>query len=198
MTNNLGYRYPVWVGYKLDPSSDCFKAEALAPYVSGIDLTKPDAGGIWWCPSANTQTLRKMVAIAVAAAPAAFHPSYSYYARANEWGTGVATNPELMTESELRSDRLLMSDSWFYWWGNSAWFYNHGLKGSRMHFPQIDVPLETGIPKLAGLHQLYGDGRVSWIPGKSLDLSILPGKSARTGRVIGYDPEATYFALYER
>jgi len=111
------------------------------------------------------------------------------------WEPDVADRPGDLTESQLRPDRLLMADSWFYWWGTEAWMYNHGVRRPALHYPQTPAWQVKSIPQTAGLHQLYGDGRVEWRSARRLGLQTLPGQGAGVARVKGHGVEATYYAI---
>jgi hypothetical protein len=73
--------------------------------------------------------------------------------------------------------------------------YNHGERRAALHYPQTPSWQVKGVPRLAGLHQLFGDGRVEWRSSRRLSLNTLPGAGAgMVARVNGYGVEATYYA----
>lgn len=192
--SRVGYRYPVAVFMLQADGANYFNAEMFRSYIPGIDVQRLDAGNIWWCPSSPVSEQKKIVPEAVAAV-GYFHPSYGYFAHVERWEPDVADRPEDLTEAQLRPDRLLMADSWFYWWGTEAWMYNHGQRRPALHYPQLPSWQVKGVPAMAGLHQLFGDGRVEWRSSKRLGLGTLPGTGTGVARVKGYGVEATYYAV---
>lgn len=182
------YRRPQTVYSVRDILPHCFSAEALAPYVSGIRfIDKPthklEIAGIWWFPSdvrrSPAEVQQEIDAWGL------FSSSYSYFARVEKW-TSMATRPEDFTENRLQSDRLLMSDQLFHWHVNDGWSYSHGEKGPRT--------AEIGAPEnLAGLNQLFGDGRVAWKSGKSLNKSTLSPSNPAEGYVKAYSTDSTFY-----
>ena len=121
----------------------------------------------------------------------AFSFSYSYFGRVENWLPGEATRPQDLTETEPKSDRLLMSDQLFHWWATDGWAYNHGEKGSR----NAGQPnLETGRPyTLAGLNQLYGDGRVVWKAGALMNRGAINPANPNIGMVRAYATDSTFY-----
>lgn len=100
--------------------------------------------------------------------------------------------PQDLTENELRADRLLMSDQLFHWHLNDSWTYSHGESGPRTGDPAAGK-LETGNPRgLAGLNQLYGDGRVVWKSGRKLQCATLSTTAPLAGFVRAYSSDATF------
>lgn len=86
-----------------------------------------------------------------------------------------------------------MSDQLFHWHLNDSWAYSHGESGPRTGDPDAGK-LETGNPRsLAGLNQLYGDGRVVWQSGRSLQCATLSVTAPRAGFVRAYSSDATFY-----
>jgi prepilin-type N-terminal cleavage/methylation domain-containing protein len=190
------YRRPQ-VAYALKgTTAEFFNVEAMAPYLSGIHFSskspppKLEITGIWACPSRvarSSQDVQQEID-----AWGGFSYSYSYFARVEKWLT-IATLPQALTESQLRADRLLMSDELFYWHVNSSWTYSHGERGPRNGYvPNGEI--ETGSPRnLAGLNQLYGDGRVVWKSGNSLNKSTLNPNDPNARYVRAYSTDSTFY-----
>ena len=120
-----------------------------------------------------------------------FTSAYSYFARVEKWLPGQATQPQDLTENELRNDRLLMSDLLFHWWVTDGWSYNHGVRGAR---DAGGTTVEKGVPVgLSGLNQLYGDGRVAWKSGKAMNKSALSPTNPSIGMIKAYNTDATFY-----
>jgi len=161
-------------------------------------LNGEDAGNIWWCPCQQIDLLRKMVAPGIAAV-GYFHTGYGYFARVNSWEPGVVSNPEDLTGRELLADKLLMVDATFYWWGSSAWSYNHGLRGPSSHYPGFaGRQASPNAPSLVGMNQLYGDLHISWVSAEHRNSSTLPAPNQDYGKVSGLEPEGSYYLRSQR
>ncbi|MDB6121930.1 MAG: type secretion system protein [Pedosphaera sp.] len=191
------YRQPCMAYVFKDESlSQYFNAEALAPYFTGfrvIDRTAKtaDVGGIWWCPSSLPRTDQSVQT--EMNTWGLFSYSYGYFARVEMWKSGQATRPQDLTEKELRPDRLLMSDELNHWSATKGWTYNHGINGPRCADPSYNK-MEVGPPNnVAGLNQLFGDGRVVWKSGNTMDkASISPANSA-IGMVRAWSTDSTFY-----
>ncbi len=174
----------------------CWNAEAISPYVSGIRYLNKAAhqlevSGIWWCPSAirpSKEELQQEVT-----SWGGFFHSYSYFGRVENWAA-MATRPQELTENVLKAERLLMGDDLFHWWANDAWSYNHGINGARSADPSKNTGLDVGSPRsMAGLNQLFGDGRVVWRTGRSLNKFTLSVTDPAAGYVKGYATDASFY-----
>jgi len=120
-----------------------------------------------------------------------FSFSYSYFGRVERWGPGEATRPQDLTETEPKSDRLLMSDQLFHWWYTDGWAYNHGERGPRDSGP---AGVETVAPyTVAGLNQLYGDGRVVWKNGNRMNRPNIKSSITTNGMVRAYSTDTTFY-----
>ncbi len=188
------YRRPQTVYAAQDILPRCFNAESFAPYVSGLRYLdkaahKLEVTGIWWCPSYMRPT--PDVVQQEIDTWGLFSCPYSYFARVEKWPS-MATRPQDLTENRLLSDRLLMSDELFHWHVTDGWTYSHGEKGSRGD--GVSVPVEAGRPNnLAGLNQLFGDGRVAWKSGKSLNKAALTPSNPDAGYVKAYSTDTTFY-----
>lgn len=194
--NHVGFRYPTGAFWRKDPESRYFNVEVFQGYIPGIDLENFQAGDSWWCPSAANITFQKSFVRTAVGLGTFFHPSYAYYGHAERWDPAGVHREECLTERELRSDRLLMSDIWSQWWSNECWFYNHGTPRASLYFDQWTGFKDSGVPKLAGLHQLYGDGRVQWISRKGFQVTGLPALNPSVGKVEsfpGANTDAAWF-----
>jgi prepilin-type N-terminal cleavage/methylation domain-containing protein len=178
-----GDRHPQYVFVFGSVGPQYLNAEAMNPYSGGyrvIDQAghKASVTGIWWCPSAVRRTPEDVQA--EISGWGLFSCSYSYFARVNKWPAGQATRPEELTDNELRNDRLLMADATSRWWVNSAWTYHHGYHG-----PVSGTDFVTPN-NLAGLNELYGDGRVVWKSGKRMNKAAIAAADPSVGLVCGY------------
>lgn len=195
MKSRMGFRYPAAIFMFRADGADYFNAEAFTPYIPGIQTNAWEATGLWWCPSSDVARQQPLVRAGVAGV-GYFHPSYAYFARVSAWESGVANRPGDITEGKLQADRLLMSDSLFFWWDTRAWLYNHGLAGPSCHYPGFSGRQDANrVPALAGMHQLYGDGHVTWFAAKGKDASTLPAGNDSFGKVSGYDTEGSYYLV---
>ena len=171
-------------------------AETMSPYVPGfrvIDAAarKAEVTGIWWCPSMVYRT-RDQIQSQIDNW-GYFSASYSYFARVEVWKPGQVTLPERLTENELRPDRLLMNDVLFHWNGSDGWDYSHGFSGPRSCDPN-DNRMEFGHPmNLAGLNELYGDGRASWKPARFLNPPAISPSNRAIGLVQGWSTDTTFY-----
>jgi len=172
-----------------------FNAEAMSAYISGIRFSsksppKLEIAGIWWCPSDTSRSSHNVQQ--EVDAWAGFSYSYSFFARVDNW-LAMATRPQDLTEKELRSDRLLMSDELFHWHVNDSWTYSHGEHGPRNGYA-AERKLEIGTPQnLAGLNQLFGDGRVVWKSGRSMNRSAITPSNPSAGFVKAYSTDSTFY-----
>jgi prepilin-type N-terminal cleavage/methylation domain-containing protein len=189
---NDAYRRPTFV-FAFGSAADHFlSAESVAKYLTGgftvFDPATKEVqiGGVWACPSAperETKSYQDEIRNW-----GGFSSSYSYFARAEKWKPGQATHPEMLTESQLVSDRILMSDQLFHWWVDDGWVYSHGQRGAPPGGSEKNVP--NG---LAGLNQLYGDGHVNWKSGKAMKKSALSVSNPECSFVKAYSTDATFY-----
>jgi hypothetical protein len=170
-------------------------AETMSEYISGIRFSsksppKLDISGIWWCPgdaSRKNENVQPDVD-----AWGGFSFSYSFFARVDNWSL-MATRPQDLTEKELHANRLLMSDELFHWHVNDSWSYSHGERGPRSGYTSA-VKLEIGTPQnLAGLNQLFGDGRVVWKSGRSMNPSTITPSNTNAAFVRAYSTDSTFY-----
>jgi len=127
-----------------------FALPAFGPYVPGVNLSpgSADIGGIWWCPSPPDPIPADEAA--VVRDWGWYNLSYAFFGRADIWKPGEASHPEDLTQRQLASDRLLMSDVLQYGHGPGRFSYNHG----RHPGVQLDAPPHA----FTGLNQVFGDG----------------------------------------
>ncbi len=162
----------------------CF--QLLAPYTAGITV-KPDSyasltvSGIFWCPSSPPHTSDS---VRDQAATWGFVSiGYSYYGRADIFDPSMVNRSAELTEKELLSDRLLMSDTLFHWGGDQQYYFNH-------------TPSQQGHADLntfPGLNQLFGDGRVAWKRRQQFDLANTFPTSSKVGWVAGYGTDISFY-----
>jgi prepilin-type N-terminal cleavage/methylation domain-containing protein len=179
----IGYRYPTATNWRKDTEGRYFNAESLASYISGINVETCTVGDIWWCPSSDSGFQKSFIPEELRKSLGFFQPSYSYFGRVEKWDQSGVVRAEYLTENELRSDRLIMADNWYIWWENKGWLYNHGTPRPSLHWREYTGFRDIGDPKLAGLHQLYGDGRVEWIGTKRIQVKGLPTLNPTIGKV---------------
>jgi len=190
------YRQPGLVCILKEDFPTYLNGESLFPYVSGFRLIdrparKVEVTGIWWCPSMFPRTPEAVQAEINSWGLFSFH--YSYFARVEKWKASQATRPQDLTERELKADRLLMSDQLTHWHVTAGYTYSHGLSGARSADPAYNR-MEIGAPNnMAGLNQLFGDGRVNWKSGSVMNkVTISPGNSA-IGLVRGFSTDTTFY-----
>ncbi len=189
-----GYRMPNSVAVFQPNIPHLLNGEAVSPYIPGfrtIDRAarKAEVRGIWFCPSmiprAPGASQNEITIMGF------FNSDYSYFARVEKWKPGQATRPQDLIENELRNDRLLMSDVLYFWWVTSGWSFSHGDRGPRdAGGPKVEKGPPVGV---AGLNQLYGDGRVVWKPGKTMEREKISPQNANIGLVGGYSGTATFY-----
>ena len=190
------YRLPGNVFVFRDAGEQFLNAEAMSPYLPGFRIIDPvakraEVTGLWWCPSMvprSQQNIQDQMD-----QWGYFSASYGYFARVENWKPGEATRPEDLTEGELRADRLLMSDLLFHWNSSDGWNYSHGHNGPRSSYPP-DGRMEIGIPaNLAGLNQLFGDGRAVWKSDQQMNKAQLTPSSTTVGKVQAYSTDTTFY-----
>ena len=198
--NRVGFRYPFGAYWRKDPEGRYFNAEVFKSYIPGIDLENFRVGDSWWCPSADLPFQKGLIEVEVAF-DGFFHPSYQYFGQVSKWDQRGVKGAEALTDAELRADKLLMADTWYMWWGNDSWMYNHGLKGPSLFFNAYNGFKDKGEPKIAGLNQLYGDASVRWVSRKKFNTKDLPAASATVGKVEsfpGSNTDAGFFYIDPR
>lgn len=188
-------RHPTSV-YVFQPSANQYlNAEAISPYLPGVltiideNSKKARIGSVWWCPSRIQRTDESVQE--EMDAWGSFTSSYPYFARVERWKPGQANRPRDLTENELRSDRLLMSDYLFHWWVTGSYSFTHGERGPR----EADrEPFEKGAPlSLAGLNQLFGDGHVVWKSGRRMNKANISPDNPDIGKISGYSSDTVFY-----
>ena len=177
---NQSYRLPlvVWINNTVHPGE--FDLQSMSAYVPGVDFANHRVRGIWGCPSRNVSACDNYNA-AYWGSSASIGLTYSYFARAEVWGsTGASTNGlALLTASDLRGEQVLLADYLFDWTygvsiGAGGWGYNHSKSGPRLHDGSVPGGNpDFGPPALDGLNELYGDGHVSWKPSNLFNVTGL-------------------------
>lgn len=180
------YRIPSTINRFKDTDPKYFNVETLAPYVRGTILAgngSPDLelSGVWWCPSMKRPDKQEL--LDQVRAWHFFSSSYSFFGRSDLWKPFEATRPNDLVANELRSDRLLISDTLFQWHVTRSWTYNHGRKPGNT----------DDSPGISGLNQLYGDCHVRWKPKGEFDLNNLRNDNASIGLVRAYSIDTTYY-----
>jgi prepilin-type N-terminal cleavage/methylation domain-containing protein len=171
-------------------------AEAISPYFAGFRIIdratrKVEVRGVWWCPSMVPYSREYVQQIIDSWG--FFTTSYSYFIRAEKWKPGQATHPQDLTENELRADRLLVGDQLSNWHVSGGWTYGHGFKGPRICMPEFNA-LEVGQPmNLAGLNELFGDGRVVWKTGTALKKATISPNDPNCAMVRSFASSAIFY-----
>lgn len=188
------FRLPASVAVFQNPGVPFLNGEAISLYIPGFKVMDPsarkaEASGIWFCPSMLKRppqaTQNEINAFGF------FNTDYAYFARVEKWKPNQTTRPQDLTENELRNDRLLMSDVLFHWWVIDGWSFSHGLRGPRDSGGPL---LEKGAPtSLAGLNQLFGDGRVVWKSGKTMNKAAISPHNSAVGMVRAYSTDSTFY-----
>jgi prepilin-type N-terminal cleavage/methylation domain-containing protein len=161
-----------------------YNAEAMSPYIPGIRIgtEEIEVNGTWWCPSIKAP--KKEDVQSQALGWGFISTSYAYLARSELFKPGFASRPTDLTEKELLATRLLMTDQLYLWNGDGAYYYNHGKR------PWIG---EKPYPTVAGLNQLWGDGRVEWKNGRKFDAAKLTPSNWDIGWVKGFSTDTTFY-----
>src|SRR6266513_4522188 len=127
----FGYRdrAPAVILLKRQPDPQFLNLEAIAPYIPGLNIDLNNVsniyvGGIWWCPSSVKEAMDEL--IMVVQGYGHFKMSYEYFARVEQWKPNQASRPDDLTANELRTDRLLMTDTLNQSGWLQSWAYNHG------------------------------------------------------------------------
>ena len=185
----FGYRdrAPGVILLRRQPDPQFFNLEAVAPYIPGLRIDPTDLGGIyargiWWCPSSKKEDpdeVRMVMGFGW------FNTSYSYFARVEKWKPNQRTSPDDLTASDLRADRLLMSDMLNESGWLRKWAYNHG-KVPGLYF-------DSPPPKFSGIHHLFGDGHVIWKSVRQFKIEDLRPGNPNIGAVPGSSGDATYY-----
>ncbi len=167
------------------PGASYLTWEVLRSYVPGVHATATDAtiSGIWWCPSAPAPVPADVQS--VIRGWGWFNWTYSYFGRADIWKPVETTRPKDLTQKNLASDCLLMSDDLYQFHVDNSWSYNHGRRPGSNSDP--------GPPAFTGLNQLYGDGRVTWKSVKKFDVPNLRSSNNAIGLVRDYSISATFY-----
>jgi prepilin-type N-terminal cleavage/methylation domain-containing protein len=176
------YVHPTVLNLRRFTDPKFVNVEALAPYFSNRDQTDIERGGIYWCPS-----MPKPAPSAVRAEAEAWgHISiaYSYFARVSDWPGGSATRPEDLTDHQLESVRLLMSDYLYFWHASRSYYYNHGAQPWKGN----DV-----LAGWAGNNRLFGDGHVVWRAARQYPTAAIESSDPGIGFVRGYSTTRTMY-----
>jgi prepilin-type N-terminal cleavage/methylation domain-containing protein len=178
-------RHPPLVTIYNIPGQSYFTWEAIKSYVPGViaNATSAEISGIWWCPSPPSPVAADVSS--VIRGWGWFNWTYSYFGRADVWRPSEATHPEDLTQKNLASDRLLMSDVLYQYHADRSWSYNHGKRPG--------IITDPGPPAFSGLNQLYGDGRVIWKSAKKFDVPSLSSGNNAVGLVRDYSISATFY-----
>ncbi len=163
-------------------------AEAISPYVPGVNFADQTVGGIWFCPSHNRGNLQGEIQLEWPSGFFAAH--YGYFARVSKWASH-ASNPGDLMDNDPDANRLLMSDKLFKWW-MGGWSYNHGRSGPSCHGPWEEALVDYGPPQITGVNQLFGDGHVTWKDGSKFDRNAMQSGSVPRVNAAGGADYSTY------
>lgn len=183
---NTTERHPSVVNVFKKNGPQHMNLEALSPYVYGTKLPEGEqeleVGGIWRCPSNNKPTLQEWRD--QAAGWGYISTPYSFFGRVDRW-SHLATRPDELTGNDLQASRLLATDILYFWHVTSTWTFNHAPRASWN---------ESSTPSsMAGLNQLFGDGRVEWKSVKKFDLDELRPNNPEVSAVKGFGGSTSFY-----
>jgi prepilin-type N-terminal cleavage/methylation domain-containing protein len=190
------YRFPNQVYVFQPPGLKYFNAEAITSYFPGYTITdtptrQAQVNGIWFCPSDISFTPQSTESEIIASGVFSF--SYGYFARVDQFASGQASLPDLLTAQELSPNCLLMNDTFSNWHVSLSFCYSHGYNGARSSDPTLNK-LELGAPNnFAGVNELYGDGRVVWKSASMMNMSAIAAFSPTIGMVHGYGADVQFY-----
>ena len=191
-TEFSGY-YPQMVYFRSAGNSGEFSYEALNEYLGRpLDMAtlKPNANSVIFCPSADPPAYVKICAwYQTNTGNYRTESPYSCYAGLGDSQfAALAPRWQDLVYRQFTADRLLMTDTLFRWWVSGLYSYNHGRRGWSLFYTGYGVTpacYDSGPPAIAGLNELYGDGRVVWMPGNLLDTANMSNPYAVERRVMG-------------
>jgi prepilin-type N-terminal cleavage/methylation domain-containing protein len=151
-----------------------FSIEAVQSYIGGVQPYRTAEGlevgkalrGPWVCPANGVNDRKDRANAQAMSINGWFGMDYSYYARADIWGSACASRPDDLTGKDLLSGKLLMADT-MYWYGPDnavadGWWWNHSDLGPSAPDPSWGPVVHKGTPSVTGGNQLFGDGSVAW------------------------------------
>jgi prepilin-type N-terminal cleavage/methylation domain-containing protein len=187
------WRYPEAVFLNKANGSQYINAESLIPYVPGVATNGSRLGQVWACPSAEWERYKTLSNLTPDFRCNYVETPYSYFGQVGRWAN-VATRPQDLTDNRLQGDRLLMADVMFLWWEQATWRYNHGNPAPSAHYPDyVGFRDRNRVPLMAGMNELYGDGRVEWNRLKGHSESTLPEANERIGKVKTFSIEGVFY-----
>lgn len=143
-------------------------AEAIGPYTPGFNWDTGVYDDCWMCPSQTSLSIEEMCDVGWSGVW--IHTHYSYFARVGLWRQPFVSNPEDLTDRDLKSTKLLMADTIYRWHNNNGgWWFNHGENGPSVHRQEFGRTVHFGPPPITGTNQLFGDGHVDWKSGHEFD-----------------------------
>jgi hypothetical protein len=93
-------------------------------------------------------------------------------------------HPEKLTANELRTDRLLMSDTLVWSEAMHSWSYNHG--------DQPGVTRASDLSGFAGGNEVYGDSHLVWRSAKEYNVSVMSSHGTNLPWIDGCTGNRTY------
>ena len=189
------WRYPEAVYLVGGDHPGFVSAEVMARYIPGVTTNGSQLGQTWICPSSDWERYKVLQILKPDFQCNFIESPYSYFGQVGRW-TNVASRPQDLTDDHLQGDRLLMADVLFLWWENATWRYNHGSPQPSAHYRTYPGFQDSGtVPKVAGMNQLYGDGRVVWNTFRGHREETLPDPSDRIGKVSTYSIEGVFYLV---
>ena len=193
--------------------------EAIAPYmpdfnekglrvndIRGKPSDHPDwehlrLKGAWKCPSNNEDTMASTQQRINDRGY--FRLQYSVYSRVDLWSSFAEYPNDFAGKDGGSSGQLLMADGIYNWHG--ILIYNHGINGAsdddRTKAPDgkhgadfgIVPRAKDGLPSIAGINKLYGDGCAEWKDRRDYHLKgmIFSSFNGRERRVLSTEPTVT-------
>jgi hypothetical protein len=111
----------------------------------------------------------------------------------DQFQPGQATVPNLLTAQEPLANLILMNDEFNFWSATQGYGYSHGFNGARSDDPSANH-MDYGPPNnLAGLNELYGDGRVAWKSANEMNTSAISPYNSSIGMVRGYSTDSEFY-----
>lgn len=142
--------------------------DQIQPYVQSFAMGQENIYGIALCPEINATLMNRWIKEVNFQEHNFLEYQYVYYGRSDLTPDSGKINHEKVdlqiTGKNLRADRIIMSDILYFDSSDKEWRYNHGERG--WAYNEVDyMPRDSNPwPRITGVNQLFGDGRVEWKP----------------------------------
>lgn len=169
-----------------DPSRSMYSVSLFSNYIPGVQSTTESISGAWTCPSVDPDEMREQDRVFQWTSSGYFNTDYAYYGQVQKWpASTIVVHPELLTESTLKGDRVVMTDYIRYYSPPKVWAFNHGEM--RSAFANLLGNGDPDGPGLSGANELYGDGHVVWKSRDDFNPTELANPNGTTARVYLFD-----------